>query len=548
MASALKWTPIGGLGEVGKNMMAFEYDRNIILVDSGLMFPESDMLGIDCVLPDYSFLMDRKDQIKAIIITHGHEDHIGAIEYLVADLPNVPIYATPLTRGLIEVKLKEAKLYNASTLHTVQTDGTVTVGPFKIEYFRMCHSIPDNCGLGITTPAGLVVHSGDFKLDQTPVDGKPSDFGKLAEFANRGVMALFSDSTNAETPGFTASEREIETAFEHVFRDAPGRLIVATFASLISRVQQVVNTCEIYGRKLAVAGTTMTDNVKMAQKMGYLKIPDDMLIKLEEANKMQADKVCIMATGSQGEPGAVLGRIATGRHQVINAEPGDTFVLSAHPIPGNEEAIHRIVNKLFQKGANVIYPPLARVHVSGHACQEEQKLLLNLVRPKYFVPIHGELRHLNAHRRTALAVGVPNDNIIVVENGTPLEFKDGKVKKLERIKGGYVYVDGNSIGEINHTVLRDRDMLSREGFVFLVVRRNEAGKLEGQPEIITRGFVHVHEQQELLDALEKRVSDALKAVDPQASDEKFKQVAIDALGRLINQETKRKPAIFAVVA
>ena len=405
MATSLKWIPLGGLGEVGKNMMAFEYGKNILIVDTGVMFPESDMFGIDAVIPDFEYLKDKADWIRGIVVTHGHEDHTGAIQHVVRQFPGVPIYSTPLTRGLLEVKLREHKLMDKTTLNTVATNGEITLGPFKIEFFHMCHSIPDNVGLGITTPAGLIVHSGDFKFDHTPVDGQPPDFAKLAELAGRGVLALFADSTNAETKGSTPSEKEIEPAFEHIFRDAEGRIIVATFASLISRIQQVVNVCEIYGRKLAFAGTSMQDNAKMAQKMGYLRIPDGMLVKLEETIKMRASDVAIMATGTQGEPSAVLGRMAMGRHQLINVEPNDTIVLSAHPIPGNEEYIHRIINRLFQKGANVLYTPIAKVHVSGHACQEEQKLLISLMRPKFFVPIHGELRQLGGDLLEALRIG-----------------------------------------------------------------------------------------------------------------------------------------------
>ena len=317
-----------------------------------------------------------------------------------------------------------------TTLNTVQTDGQFTVGPFKVEFFRMCHSIPDNVGLGITTPAGLIVHSGDFKFDHTPVDGQPSDFAKLAEFSQRGVLALFADSTNAESPGTTPSERVIEPEFEHIFRDAEGRIIVATFASLISRVQQVINVCEIYGRKLALAGTSMNENVKMATKMGYLNVPEGMLVKLEEALRMKPHDIAIMATGTQGEPSAVLGRMAMGKHPMLNVEPDDTIVLSAHPIPGNEEYIHRIINRLFQKGANVLYTPIAKVHVSGHACQEEQKLLMSLVKPKFFVPIHGEVRQLKAHAKLARSIGIPAENIFAVENGTPIEFADGEAHSV----------------------------------------------------------------------------------------------------------------------
>lgn len=548
MSLPLKWLPLGGLGEVGKNMMMFEYDKNIIVIDSGLMFPASDMHGIDYVIPDYQYLKDRIDQVKAIIITHGHEDHIGAIEHVVTDFPNVPVYATPLTCGLIEVKLRSAKLLDKVTINTVPTNGSFQVGPFKVEFFRMCHSIPDNVGVGITTPAGLVVHSGDFKLDQTPVDGKPSDFAKIAELGNRGVLALFSDSTNAETPGFTPSEREIEHALELVFRDAPGRVIVATFASLLSRVQQVANICEIYGRKMAVAGTSMVDNIKMAQKMGYLKIPDGMLVKLEDAVKMKPSDVTIMATGSQGEPSSVLTRMAKGRHPTLNVEIGDTIVMSANVIPGNEESIFRTVNRLFQCGANVVYPAIARVHVSGHACQEEQKLLINLIRPKFFIPVHGELRMLKAHSRLARDLGIPASNIFVGENGTPVEFQDGNARQFERLKGGWVFVDGRRVGDIGPVVIRDREMLSREGFIMQVIRRNNDGALSEDPEIITRGWVHMKDSQEFILQLAESVGKTLADVTAAISDDVVKTRATEALARLVSQETKRKPLIITVVA
>ena len=549
MASqSLKWIPLGGLGEVGKNMMAFEYGKNILIVDTGVMFPESDMFGIDAVIPDYTYLKDKADMIRAIVITHGHEDHTGSIRYVVESFPGVPIYATPLTRGLLEVKLKEAKLLDKTTINTVQTDGEFTVGPFKVEFFRMSHSIPDNVGLAITTAAGTVVHSGDFKFDHTPVDGKPSDFGKLAELGNRGVLALFADSTNAEVPGTTPSERVIEPAFEHIFRDTDGRIIVATFASLISRIQQVMNVCEIYGRRLAIAGTSMGENVKMAQKMGYLKVPEGMLInKLEDAMKMPANQVAIMATGTQGEPSAVLARLATGRHPVITVQKGDAIVMSSHPIPGNDEAVHRIINQLFQKGVNVYYDPIAKVHVSGHACQEEQKLLMSLVRPKFFIPIHGELRMLKAHERLAQSVGIPPERIFVGENGTPVVFEDGEAEQQERVPGTYMYVDGNRIGEIGPAVLRERELLAQNGFVLIVLRRTEEGGLFDAPEIITRGLFYMKESEDLIKTLSDRLANALQDVNG-LTDNALKDKAIESLNKIIYTETRRRPTIMAVVA
>jgi ribonuclease J len=544
-SKTLKWVPIGGLGEVGKNMMMFEFDSQILLIDAGVMFPESDMLGIDAVIPDYNFIKERKQDVVALVVTHGHEDHTGAITHVVRDFPDVPIYTTPLTRGLLEVKLKEARMLDRSKIFTVDVGGEFTAGPFKVETFRMCHSIPDNAGLAITTPAGIVVHSGDFKFDHTPVDGQPSDFAKLAELGGRGVLALFADSTNAERPGSTPSEREIEPEFEHIFRDAEGRIIVATFASLISRVQQVINVCDIYGRKLALAGTSMQENVKMAQKMGYLTIPDGMLVKLDEAVRMKPHEIAIMATGTQGEPGAVLGRMAVGRHPVINVEPGDTIVMSAHPIPGNEEYIHRIINRLFQKGANVLYDPVAKVHVSGHASQEEQKLLMSLIRPKHFIPIHGELRMLKAHAGLAHQMGI--NSTFVVENGTPVVFADGEAEQLDRVPGGYVFVDGSGVGDIGKAVIRDRDILSRDGFVLAIIRRDEKGGLAEAPEIITRGFIYMKESESLVKGMSDAVAEVLKDMGSAMSESTIKDKTTEALNRYITAETKRRPMIIPVV-
>ncbi len=547
-AQSIKWIPLGGLGEVGKNMMIYEYGKNILVVDCGLMFPESDMHGIDAVIPDYQYLKDKKEYVRGIIITHGHEDHTGAVPYLVKDLPGVPIYATPLTKGLLDVKLRREKLAETTAINMVPTDAVLNIGPFKVELFRMNHSIPDNVGMGVTTPAGLIVHSGDFKFDHTPIDGHRPDFTRLAEFAGRGVLALLSDSTNAEQPGITPSERAIEPAFENVFRDADGRVIIATFASLISRIQQVVNICDIYGRKLSFAGTSMVDNVKMAQKMGYLNIPDGMVVRLEDSIKMKPNEVAIMATGSQGEPSAVLARMATGKHSIINVLPGDTIVISAHSIPGNEEYVHRIINRLYQKGANVVYSPLARVHVSGHASQEEQKLLLSLVRPKYFIPVHGELRMLKAHARLATDLGIPQQNVFVVENGVPIEFTDGEAKQIERVPGGYVFVDGSGVGDIGPVVIRDREVLSRDGFILLVLRRDAHGSLREDPEIITRGFVYMKGSESMIKAMTDRVSEALKGVKAPASDNTIKDKAVEALNKYVFAETRRRPMIIPVLA
>ncbi len=401
----LRIIPLGGLGEVGKNMMAYEYDGRILIVDTGLMFPENDMLGIDYIIPDFSYLLDKKDKVDGIVITHGHEDHTGAIHHVLQEI-NAPIYATPLTRGLVEMKLGRNGLASRAVLNTVHAGDTVQIGPFSVEFFHVCHSIPDGVGLGITTPLGLIVHSGDYKFDHTPVDGWPSDYAKLAEFSSRGVLALLSDSTNAERHGWTPSEKVIDAAFQKVFREAKDRIIIVSFASLISRMQQAANVAKEFGRKIAFAGTSMVDNAKMAGKLGYLDIPEGVLIPIDQALTMPGKDVVIMCTGSQGEPSSILGRLSMGTNRQFDIKEGDTIVLSSHPIPGNEESIYRMINRLFERGANVIYEAIANVHVSGHASQEEMKLLLHLVQPKYFIPIHGELRQLKQHALLAQEIGI----------------------------------------------------------------------------------------------------------------------------------------------
>jgi ribonuclease J len=538
----LRIIPLGGLGEVGKNMTAFEYGRNILLVDAGVMFPENDMLGIDFIIPDFGYLLDKKDLVRGIIVTHGHEDHTGGLPYVLKEI-NAPVYATRLTRGLIEVKLREHGLLNRTTLHTIEADDQIDIGPFGVEFYHVCHSIPDAVGLGITTPLGLIVHSGDYKFDHTPVDGWPTDFAKLAEFAGRGVLALLADSTNAERVGWTPTERSVEAAFDQVFRDAPGRIIVATFASLISRVQQVLNVAQRYGRKVAIAGYSMTENVKIAQKLGYLNVPSDLIISLNNVNDFPPSKVTIMATGTQGEPSAVLGRLATGRHRQIEVQPGDTVIMSAHPIPGNEELVHRIINRLLQRGAHVLYDAIAPVHVSGHASSEEQKLLLNVVRPKYFIPIHGELRHLHQHAAMARELGIPAENIAVVENGTIIEFDEGGMSVGERIPGGYVFVDGATVGEIGPMVLRDRESLARDGFVVALVNRNpRTEKLLGWPRLISRGFVYRPDADELLRSAEEMLASTLSD-----GDSDWEHLIQSRLGEFLYSETKRRPIVIPVV-
>jgi ribonuclease J len=541
--------PLGGAGEVGKNMTVLEYDHKAIIVDAGLMFPESDMLGIDYIIPDFSYLTDRDDlEVLAILITHGHEDHTGALIHVLESF-QVPVYATRLTAGLVEVKLRQAKLLNQTDLHIFKAGDTLEIGPFSVESFHITHSIPDCVGFGITTPAGLVVHTGDFKFDHTPADGWPPDFAKLAEFGKRGVLALLSDSTNAERAGWTPTETIIDEALDRVFQNARGRIIVATFASLINRIQQVANAAKRYNRKIAATGYSMVENIKMATELGYLDLPRDLVIPLDEVNRLPPEQVVIMSTGTQGEPSAVLSRLAKGHHRQLDIRPGDTVVMSAHIIPGNEEMVSRTINKLIQRGANVLYHPVEMVHVSGHASREELKLMLNLVRPRYFIPIHGELRQLTQHCKLAEAIGVPRDNIAVVENGTMIEFEDGRMTVGERVPGRYVFVDGMGVGDVGRSVMRDRETLARDGFVFAVlVMDGETGKLLDEPELISRGFVYVPEAEELFEDARERIREIVTQFPLNGNGAKKLEARIEsALKGMFQQETKRRPMIFVHV-
>lgn len=543
MSMDLRIIPLGGLGEVGKNMMLIETPTDALIIDAGLMFPENDMLGIDCIIPDFNAVLDRKDRVRGIVVTHGHEDHTGAIGHVVEAF-QAPIYATPLTRGLLEVKLSRAGLLDRTTLNTVKAGSKVQIGPFGVEFFHVCHSIPDGVGLGITTPAGLIVHSGDFKFDHTPVDGWPTDYAALAEFSKRGVLALMSDSTNADRPGWTPSEAVIDSAFDDLFRVAQGRILIGSFASLISRIQQAIHAAERHGRKMAMVGTSMQENTKMAQKLGYLEVPDGLLVSVDEALKMPSKKVVLMTAGTQGEPSSILGRLATGRNRQFDLEEGDTVVFSSHPIPGNEELVHRTINRLFQRGARVIYDPIAPVHVSGHANAEEMKLLIHLVQPKHFIPIHGELRQLHQHGAIARELGIPAENVAVVENGYSIEFSAGKLQVGERIPGEYIFVDGSGVGDIGPTVMRERERLARDGFV--IVRADiDPGthKLASRPEIVSRGFVFVPESGELLAMAEEKIRETAARGNGKGQAERIES----ALSELFYQETKRRPMVFVML-
>jgi ribonuclease J len=540
----LKIIPLGGLGEVGKNMTAYEFNNQILVVDAGIMFPKNDMLGIDYIIPDYEYLRQKADKVVGIVITHGHEDHIGAIHHVLNDV-NVPVYATRLTRGLIEVKLaRNNGTANKAMLNTVEAGDTVEIGAFKVEFFHICHSIPDAVGLGITTSAGLVVHMSDFKFDHTPVDGWPTDYAKLAEFSRRGVDLLLSDSTNAERPGWTPSEMVIGPAFDKVFAEAPGRVIIATFASLISRIQQVADTTAKHGRKMALAGSSMVDNVKIARKLGYLNIPDEVIVPLDQALQMQNHKVVIMCTGSQGEPSSIVGRLSAGTNRQFDLKQNDTVVLSSHPIPGNEETISKTINRLLRRGAIVIYDALAPVHVSGHASQEEQKLLLNMVKPKHFLPIHGELRQLKRHAALAVQVGLKEENVIVVENGQVVELSGGKIKLGDRIPGGYVFVDGQSIGDVDYDIMRERGKLARNGIFLIDISVDKLdGRLLHDPEIITRGFVSPEDAEEMIPEVRKRILEAVNG----GGWENEKDI-VNAVKSYLYEETKRRPMVLVTLS
>ncbi len=538
----LRIIPIGGLGEVGKNMMVYEYDGNILIVDAGLMFPDNDMLGVDYIIPDFKYLRDNASQVRGIVITHGHEDHIGCIQHLLGAI-TAPVYATPLTRGLIEVKLARNGLAGKADLHTIQAGETFRIGPFQLETFHVCHSIPDAVGLGITTPAGLVIHTGDYKFDQTPVDNWPTDFAKLAEFSSRGVDVLLADSTNAERPGWTPSERVIGPALDEVFRNAPGRIIIATFASLIARMQQVADAAVRHNRKLAFVGMSMVDNVKIAQKMGYLDIPETTLISLEEGLHLPGKEVVLMCTGSQGEPTSIIGRLSAGTNRQFDIEIGDTIVISSHPIPGNEEAINKTINRLLRRGAEVIYEALSAVHVSGHASSEEMKLLLNLVRPKFFMPIHGELHQLKRHAALGKQVGIPPENIVVVENGQVVELADGKLTLAERNPGNYVFVEGESVGDIDQDVMREREQLARSGVVLITIPLDKySGRLLKEPEVVTRGFISPEDAEAIIPSVRKKVSDLVNSAG--LDDEKL---ITDAVRSLLRNQTGRRPMVFVAV-
>ncbi|MGH2365537.1 MAG: ribonuclease J [Chloroflexota bacterium] len=547
--SELRVIPLGGLGEIGRNMMAIECGDDIVLIDGGLMFPEDEMLGIDLVIPDVTYLLDKTQNIRGWIITHGHEDHTGGLPYLLPQLQFPPLYGTKLTMGLIKVKLQEHHLQQEAQLNIVQAGDSLQLGKLSADLFQVCHSIPDAVGVALHSPVGTIVHTGDFKLDHTPVDGRRTDYAKLARLSAEGVLALFSDSTRVEVPGYTPSEQVVSQTFDSVFANAPGRIIIATFASLIARVQQVIDASAKHGRRVGVVGRSMVNNVAMARELGYLSDPADCLRPIEELAKLPLEQVVIVTTGAQGEPTSALSRMANRDHRQINIVKGDTIILSSSPIPGNEELVARTIDSLFKQGANVLYHRLLPVHVSGHASQEEQKLMLNLVKPKFFVPIHGEYHHLVLHGRLAQSLGWPAENVIVAEDGDILEFTANSARKAGKVPYGYVFVDGLGVGDIGTVVLRDRKALAQDGMLVAIIAVNrQTGQPTGLPDIITRGFVYEKGAEEMLEEARRRALEALSHQHEQTADYSFvKNKVRDTLSKYLYEQTKRHPMILPVV-
>ncbi|REE94478.1 ribonuclease J [Paenibacillus taihuensis] len=542
---------LGGVGEIGKNMYVIQYGNDIVVVDAGLKFPEEDMLGIDIVIPDITYLTENRDKVRGILITHGHEDHIGGLPYVLKHL-NVPIYGTKLTLGLIEGKLKEAGLLGETKRILINADTEIQLGSIRASFFKTNHSIPDSVGVCLDTPEGLVVHTGDFKFDHTPVNNQYADLQRMAGIGARGVLALLSDSTNAERAGFTPSESMIGHELEDIFRKATQRVIVATFASNVHRIQQVVNAAIATKRKIAVVGRSMVNVVSVASELGYLNIPEGMIIEPEEVNKMAADRVAVLSTGSQGEPMSALTRMARSTHRKVDILPGDTVIIAATPIPGNERYVGRTVDELFRLGANVIYGPgsVSGVHVSGHGSQEELKLMLNLIRPKYFIPIHGEYRMLRQHALLGEAVGIERENIFVLDNGDTVEFQGGQARKGSKVPAGNVLIDGLGVGDVGNIVLRDRKLLSQDGILVVVVTLSKQdGAILSGPDIISRGFVYVRESEGLLEEANRIVTSTLHKLMNDKVNEwaSLKTNVKDALGRFLYEQTRRRPMILPII-
>jgi ribonuclease J len=541
--------PIGGVEEIGLNMTVLEYNDDIIIIDAGLMFPEEDMLGVDFVVQDFSYLLSKREKIKGVVITHGHEDHTGALPFLLKEIDTIPVFGTPLTLGLIREKLREHNLEHIQLI-PVKPRNSIQLGIFSVEFIRVTHSIVDGVGLGITTPLGLVVHTGDFKLDPTPVDGQLMDFQRFAEYGEKGTLLLLSDSTNAEKGGFTYSEKEVRRAFENIFSTTSGRIIIATFASNIHRIQQVIDVAVKYGRRVSLCGKSIVSNARIALDLGYLTIPRDTWLKLEDIHKLNDDEIVIVTTGSQGEPMSVLSRIATDDHKQIKIRDGDTVILSAKMIPGNERSIGRIINHLFRRGAKVMYEKVSEVHVSGHASKEELKLMLNLVKPKYFMPIHGEYRHLVYHSMLATKLNIPDENIFILSNGEVLEITETSAQRNGKVAAGRICIDGKGIGDVEEMVLRDRMRLAHDGIILiLLVIEKLSGQIVSGPDIISRGFVFEDASHDIMARVKDLLTETIKELDTEIiSDVSLLQAKLrKTLRKFLRNTMERRPMIIPII-
>ena len=545
----LKIIPLGGLNEIGKNLTVFEYGNDIIVVDCGLAFPDDEMLGVDLVIPDITYLEKNKDKVRALVITHGHEDHIGGIPYFLKKL-NVPIYGTKLTLGLIKAKLIEHNLERSTTLKCVKPRDIVKIGKFKIEFIKVTHSIADSVAVAITTPVGTVLHTGDFKVDYTPIDGETMDFQRLGELGKEGVLLLMSDSTNVQRPGHTMSESSVGREFDRIFSNCNKRIIVATFASNIHRMQQIINSAVKFSRKVAVVGRSMLNVITVASELGYLDAPEGTLIDIDKIGIYNPEQLVILTTGSQGEPMAALSRMSVGEHKKVNITPDDLIIFSSSPIPGNEKSVGRVIDELEKLGAEVIYNQLADVHVSGHACQEELKLMLCLVKPKYFMPVHGEYRFLKKHGELAVSVGVEKQNIFIMENGKTLEICQEGAKITTQVPSGIVLVDGLGVGDVGNIVIRDRQLLSENGMIIVVITLDrKTAKVIAGPDIVTRGFVYVRESESLMDEIKELAKKELERCDSEDIREwsNIKNAVRESLIHYIYSKTKRQPMILPIL-
>lgn len=545
----LRIIPLGGLHEIGKNITVFEYGDDMIAVDCGLSFPEDDMLGVDLVIPDITYILNNKEKLRGLVITHGHEDHIGGIPYFLKQL-NTPIYGTKLTIGLIKNKLEEHNLVNSTKLNSVEQGQTIKLGCFKIEFIRSTHSIPDSVMFAINTPVGTIMHTGDFKIDFTPIDGKIMDLGRIAEIGNKGVLALMSDSTNSERKGYTMSESSVGEVFDKLFMHCSKRIVVATFASNVHRVQQIVNSAVKYGRKIAICGRSMINMINTAKELGYIKCPDNLFIDIDMINNYTDNQLVIITTGSQGEAMSALTRMATGTHKKVKITQNDLVIISATPIPGNEKYVSKVVDDLMQIGAEVVYSALEDIHVSGHACQEEQKLILSLVKPKYFIPVHGDYRHLVAHSETAKSVGIPKENIFMLHNGLVLEMNRESAEYADTVPSGRILVDGLGIGDVGNVVLRDRQHLSQDGLIVVVLTLEGAtGEVVAGPDIITRGFIYVKDSESIMDDIKNEVRQEVRECESRGITDwtTIKNIVRDNLRDYIYDKTKRNPMIIPII-